>query len=101
MPAPASASAYWRRMRGFDGYFSCSRLSTGTARAYSRRASRVAPLSVSSGIAAYSTGWRLAVDGWRENHRGAAVPRQPPTDNRQPVLELDALELRFRARRGG
>src|SRR5690349_334899 len=51
MPAPESASAYCRRMRGLDAYFSCSRLRTGTARAYSRRASSVAPLSVSSAMA--------------------------------------------------
>src|SRR4028118_1126451 len=79
MPAPASASAYWRRMRGLDGYFSCSRLSTATARVYSRRASRVAPLSVSSAMQGHSI--RLAVGGWREKRRDLRDP--PATGNRQ------------------
>src|SRR6266496_467438 len=42
---PASASAYWRRMRGLLGYLSRSSLSSGMAFANSFRARRSAPLS--------------------------------------------------------
>src|SRR4051812_14831195 len=60
-------------MRGFDGYFSCSRFSSGTARPYSFFARSVAPLSVSSAM-------------WRTLYRS---------------LKLDPLQRLLRGCRGG
>src|SRR5207302_3256020 len=62
-------------MRGLDWYLSRSRLRSGTARAYSRRARSDAPLSVSSGMEGIVSGEGVSV--------------------------LHALQLELRGRRSG